>query len=134
MLLVVALSVLLHQIIFDQVITPRILGGHVGLHPILSIVALLAGNVLLGIIGMILAVPVAASIQVVVLTLVPKLRHDVAISADEHAPPDTTASISEETKDQQLSTDATEELHRSVNQAVEHIEEKARLAKDAEAA
>jgi predicted PurR-regulated permease PerM len=134
MVLVVALSVLLHQIIFDQVITPRILGGHVGLHPILSIVALLAGNELLGILGMILAVPVAASIQVVVLTLVPKLRHEVAISADEHAPPDTTESLSEETKNQQVSTDATSELHRSVTQAVDHIEEQAKLAAEADSA
>lgn len=130
MILVVALNVLLHQIIFDQVITPRILGGHVGLHPILSIVALLAGNVLLGILGMVLAVPVAASIQVVVLTLVPKLRHEVAVSADMHAPVDSTASLSKETQDQQLATDATEELHRSVTEAVDHIEEQANLARE----
>jgi predicted PurR-regulated permease PerM len=126
MILVVGLNVLLHQILFDQIITPRILGSHVGLHPILSIVALLAGNVLLGILGMVLAVPVAASIQVVVLTLVPKLRHEVALSADAHAAPDTTASLSEETKEQQASTDATEELHRSVGQAVDNIEEQVR--------
>jgi predicted PurR-regulated permease PerM len=134
MVLVVALNVLLHQIIFDQVITPRILGGHVGLHPILSIVALLAGNVLLGILGMVLAVPVAASIQVVVLTLVPKLRHDVAVSADASAPVDSTESLSKETQDQQLATDATEELHRSVSQAVDNIEQQAKLAREQDAA
>jgi len=134
MLLVVGLNVLLHQIIFDQVITPRILGGHVGLHPILSIIALLAGNVLLGILGMVLAVPVAASIQVLVLTLVPKLRHEVDISADMHSPPDTASALEQETKDQQASTDATEELHRSVTQAVDHIEEQARRSKEDEAA
>src|SRR5438477_13194109 len=52
MLMVVAANILLHQIIFDQIISPRILGGHVGLHPILSIIALLIGNSLLGIMGM----------------------------------------------------------------------------------
>jgi len=66
-------SMVMHQIVFDQIITPRILGGQVGLHPIISIVALLVGNVLLGIVGMILAVPVAACIQIAILALYPKL-------------------------------------------------------------
>jgi len=69
----VVASVILHQIVFDQIISPRILGGQVGLHPIISIVALLIGNLLLGIVGMILAVPVAACIQLAVLALQPKL-------------------------------------------------------------
>jgi predicted PurR-regulated permease PerM len=73
LLTAVGTSVLLHQVIFDQIISPRILGGHVGLHPIISIVALLAGNLLLGIIGMILAVPVAACIQMAVIAFYPKL-------------------------------------------------------------
>lgn len=77
MLVALGASVLLHQIVFDQIITPRILGGQVGLHPILSIVALLSGNILLGIAGMILAVPVAACIQIAVVSLVPKLGEDV---------------------------------------------------------
>ena len=75
-------SILLHQLVFDQVIAPRLLGGQVGLHPILSIIALLAGNLLLGIVGMILAVPVAACIQILVLALVPKLRIEVENSAN----------------------------------------------------
>ena len=77
MILAVGVSVVLHQIVFDQFISPRLLGGTVGLHPILSIIALLAGNLLLGIIGMILAVPIAACIQILVLALVPKLRVEV---------------------------------------------------------
>jgi predicted PurR-regulated permease PerM len=134
MLLVVALNILLHQIIFDQLITPRILGGHVGLHPILSIIALLAGNVLLGILGMILAVPVAACIQLIVLTLVPKLGHEIEIPANLHEKPDTVASLSAETKDQQAQRDATEELHRSVSEAVENIEAKAEAEQQSEPA
>lgn len=126
MLLVVACNVLLHQVIFDQVISPRILGGHVGLHPILSIIALLAGNVLLGVIGMVLAVPVAACVQMIVVTLVPKLRHEIALPADIHEPPDTVASLSEETKAEQVQRDATEELHASLTQAIDQIEEAAR--------
>jgi predicted PurR-regulated permease PerM len=128
MLLVVALNIILHQFLFDQIITPRILGGHVGLHPILSIIALLSGNVLLGVLGMLLAVPVAASIQMVVLTLVPKLSHEIDIPTNLHDPPDTVESLSQETKDTQVVRDATEELHRSVGEAVENAEAKAEEA------
>jgi predicted PurR-regulated permease PerM len=120
MLLVLGANILLHQIIFDQIVTPRIVGGHVGLHPILAIIALLAGNTLLGILGMILAVPVAACIQIGVLALLPKLRQEIDLTA----PEDTTASIAEETKEDQLRTDATTELHESVNHAVDTIDSK----------
>ncbi len=82
MALAVGVSIVLHQIIFDQMISPRLLGGTVGLHPILSIIALLSGNLLLGIIGMILAVPIAACIQILILALVPKLRVEVESSGN----------------------------------------------------
>jgi predicted PurR-regulated permease PerM len=121
-LLVIALNILLHQFLFDQIISPRILGGHVGLHPILSIVALLAGNVLLGILGMLLAVPIAASIQMVVLALVPKLSHEIALASDIHETPQTRRDLEEETKEDQVKLDATEHLHNAVTQAVENLE------------
>jgi predicted PurR-regulated permease PerM len=73
-LLAVVTSVILHQVIFDSSSLRGSWAVQVGLHPILSIVALLAGNALLGILGMILAVPVAACVQIGVLSLVPKLR------------------------------------------------------------
>jgi predicted PurR-regulated permease PerM len=121
-LLLIVLNVLLHQFLFDQIITPRILGGHVGLHPILSIVALLAGNVLLGVLGMLLAVPVAASIQMVVLALVPKLSHEIALSPNIHEPPQTRESLEDDIQEQQLKVDATEELHTAVTNAVDALE------------
>lgn len=46
------------------VLQPRIMGNHVGLHPLTVIFAVLAGGELLGIWGMLLAVPVAAVIKV----------------------------------------------------------------------
>jgi hypothetical protein len=116
MLIVLAANILLHQVIFDQIITPRILGGHVGLHPILSIVALLAGNALLGLVGMILAVPVAACIQIGILALVPKLAQDIPPPSTEEG------DIAQQTKDHQLNVDATKELHKTVTDAVETIE------------
>ena len=120
MLLVVGLSLLLHQVIFDQIISPRILGGRVGLHPILSITALLAGNVLLGIVGMLLAVPVAACIQMGILTLHPILGEEIPLSEGKST--DTVASLTEETSKEHL-MDATEELHRSVSEAVDRMDE-----------
>lgn len=87
MLWVTLAMVLLHQVVFDQVISPRVLGGQVGLHPILSILALLSGDALFGIGGMLLAVPAAASLQVIIVHLLPRLaRHvDVQVQKD---PPD----------------------------------------------
>ena len=124
MLVAVGASVVLHQIIFDQIITPRILGSHVGLHPILSIVALLAGNLLLGIIGMILAVPVAACIQIAVLTVLPKLAFDVEISTpgSTAAPASAHAEESEATK---ADMGAAEQMKVAVSEAVEKVEEEA---------
>lgn len=46
------------------VITPKIVGDTVGLHPLIAIVALLIGGQMLGISGMLLAIPVAAILKV----------------------------------------------------------------------
>ncbi len=67
------------QLTFDQVITPRVVGGSVGLHPVASIFALMVGAQIFGIVGMVLAFPVAASVQRVLCYYFPKL----ALRADE---------------------------------------------------
>ena len=46
-----------------QILAPRILGHSVGLHPILSVFALLVGTVLFGLLGAFFACPVAGIIQ-----------------------------------------------------------------------
>ncbi|MBC8063851.1 MAG: AI-2E family transporter [Chlorobia bacterium] len=122
MLISVAVSTVLHQIIFDQIITPRILGGHVGLHPILSIIALLAGNLLLGIVGMILAVPVAACIQIAVVTMIPKLAVEVDLPPPT-AGPESGAIRNEEALEVAKDIDASEKMKEAVATAVEEIEE-----------
>jgi len=66
--------VVLNSVIFDPIVTPRIVGKSVGLHPVLSLFALVAGGHLWGPLGMVLAVPLAASIQEIVLEINPKLR------------------------------------------------------------
>ncbi len=70
---------LTHFAIFDQIVTPRVLGKQVGLHPILTILALLIGYQVWGLSGMLIAVPLAASIQVLVVHLVPKLANEMEL-------------------------------------------------------
>lgn len=54
------------QIIEGNILSPKIIGDSVGLHPLWIIFALMAGGSLFGILGMLLAVPVAAVIGVLV--------------------------------------------------------------------
>lgn len=60
----IAMIFLIGQFLEGNVITPRIMGKSVGLHPLWILFALMAGGALLGIVGMLLAVPVAAVIGV----------------------------------------------------------------------
>jgi predicted PurR-regulated permease PerM len=78
-LAIVACLILLHQVLFDQVITPRVLGRQVGVHPILAIIALMSGNALAGPLGMLIAVPIAASLQIVLVHLIPKLGQELSL-------------------------------------------------------
>jgi predicted PurR-regulated permease PerM len=52
------------QAVEGGVITPKIVGNKVGLHPVITILALLIGGQLFGIFGMLLAVPVTAVLNV----------------------------------------------------------------------
>ena len=63
-----------NSIIFDNIISPRVLGGSVGLSLPWSMFALMLGGSLFGIAGMILAVPIGAAIKVLLVELVPKLE------------------------------------------------------------
>ncbi len=125
LLLAVGLSTVLHQIIFDQIISPRVLGGHVGLHPILSIIALLFGNVLLGIIGMILAVPIAACIQLAVLAILPKLSLVIPIQLQIPEAKEEVATNLTETKKENPDKTASEVMRAAVSAAVEFVDEAA---------
>ncbi|BDI32326.1 AI-2E family transporter [Capsulimonas corticalis] len=68
----IVFTLILNQV-FDNVITPRVVGGGVGLHPVASLFALTLGGELFGLWGLLLSVPVAASIQVILLRVFPKL-------------------------------------------------------------
>ena len=54
------------QFIEGNFLTPNLVGDSVGLHPVWIMFALLAGGVLLGFLGLMIAVPVAAIIGVLV--------------------------------------------------------------------
>jgi predicted PurR-regulated permease PerM len=69
-----AVTIVVANQISDMWITPKIVGKAVGLHPVLAIIALLIGGSLFQFTGMIIAVPVAASIQIVVLEFYPPLK------------------------------------------------------------
>ncbi|MFQ6132541.1 MAG: AI-2E family transporter [Armatimonadota bacterium] len=80
-LLAVGIQIAINQV-FDNIVMPRIVGERVGLHPLAVIFALMAGYQIWGIIGMIVAVPVAASIKIVVMKAYPALeRADAEVAA-----------------------------------------------------
>lgn len=54
----------LGQFLEGNFLTPKLVGENIGLHPVWVMFALLAGGVLLGLLGMIIAVPLAACIGV----------------------------------------------------------------------
>lgn len=62
---------LVGQFLEGNFLTPKLVGDSVGLHPVWIMFALLAGGVLLGFLGLMIAVPVAAVIGVL-------LRHAIA--------------------------------------------------------
>lgn len=57
------------QLFEGSIITPKIVGDTIGLHPLVAIVALLIGGQLFGILGMLLAVPATAVLQVFLRSL-----------------------------------------------------------------
>ncbi len=70
----VAATLLILNQLFDNAVSPKLVGKAVGIHPALAIVALLIGGRMFGLGGMILSVPVAASIQIIVLEFCPQFR------------------------------------------------------------
>lgn len=55
---------LVGQFVEGNILTPKLLGGSVGLHPLWILFALMAGGAMFGIVGMLVAVPIAASVGV----------------------------------------------------------------------
>lgn len=64
--LIVVLAGIGLNTLFDMLITPRLLGGAVGLRPLAALVAIVVGATIGGIWGMMLAVPVTASLLIII--------------------------------------------------------------------
>ncbi|NMB44953.1 MAG: AI-2E family transporter [Firmicutes bacterium] len=62
---VVVLFIVVNQL-EAVILSPHIIGGRVGLHPVVTIFALLAGGHLFGVAGVLLAVPIAATLRVTI--------------------------------------------------------------------
>lgn len=62
------------QFLEGNFLTPKLVGDSVGLHPVWVMFALLAGGVLLGFLGLMLAVPVAAIIGVLVRNMIKRYK------------------------------------------------------------
>ncbi len=60
-------------IVFDTLVVPRVVGKSVGVHPLLALFSLVVGAKLFGLPGMIVAMPVTASLQVAIKHMYPDL-------------------------------------------------------------
>ena len=76
MLLWVLVIFLSGQLIESFVLTPRLLGARIGLHPVAVIFAAMAGGQLFGFFGVLLALPVAAVLKVFLRQVLQHYRHD----------------------------------------------------------
>jgi predicted PurR-regulated permease PerM len=63
---IIATIFLVGQIIEGNFLTPKLVGDSVGLHPLWVLFSLMAGGAILGLLGMFLAVPVAATLGVLI--------------------------------------------------------------------
>lgn len=68
-----AVAILIIQQIDGWIIVPKIVGDCVKLHPVVVLLAILIGGNLFGLLGMLLAVPVAAFIRLLLARYVPEL-------------------------------------------------------------
>jgi predicted PurR-regulated permease PerM len=62
------------QLVESYVLTPRLVGQAVGLHPVVYIVALIAGANMFGFVGMLVAIPVTAVLKVLLISAVDAYR------------------------------------------------------------
>jgi predicted PurR-regulated permease PerM len=81
---IVAGIFILGQVLEGNVLTPKLVGERVGLHPVWVIFALFAGGTVLGFLGMLLALPVAAATGVLVRFAVAQFRLSPIFLGDDH--------------------------------------------------
>ena len=72
------------QLLEGNVLTPKLVGERVGLHPVWVIFSLFAGGAVLGFMGMLLALPVAASVGVLTRFALAQYRQSPIYLGDDH--------------------------------------------------
>jgi predicted PurR-regulated permease PerM len=86
-LIVIGIGILLDQV-FDNVVSPRMLGERLGIHPAaLLVMAIVAAN-LLGVVGLILAAPALATFQLMVRYVTRKMLELDPFPPDAEHPPE----------------------------------------------
>jgi predicted PurR-regulated permease PerM len=83
---VIAAIFLVGQLIEGNILSPKLVGDSVGMHPLWVFFALMAGGALFGILGMLLAVPVAAVAGVLLAFAIARYKMSRYYKA-EHLPP-----------------------------------------------
>ena len=53
------------QILDNALILPLVMQGQINVHPVLCLLGVLAGNILGGVLGMIIAIPVIGCVQII---------------------------------------------------------------------
>lgn len=81
----------LGQFLEGNVLTPKLVGGSVGLHPVWLLFALSAFGSVFGFVGMLVAVPVAASLGVVTRFLIARYRESLLYQGISPPAPDAAA-------------------------------------------
>lgn len=73
------------QIIEGAFLTPRLIGSHVGLHPVWVLFAIFAGGEIMGFVGVLIALPVAAATGVMVRHVIDRYLDSTLKKGDEPA-------------------------------------------------
>jgi predicted PurR-regulated permease PerM len=79
-------SLVVLNMTFDNLVVPRVVGKELGLHPLTVLFALLAGGQFGGILGMVVAIPVAGAIKAVLLHIFPQLAAPIPDTVQQLAP------------------------------------------------
>lgn len=89
----VVLVFVIGQVLEGSVLTPRLVGERIGLHPVAVIFAVMAGGQLYGFFGILLALPAAAVVMVLIRHVVSRYRGSTLY---DHAPSDPDTGRSDE--------------------------------------
>ena len=112
---IMLLMVQVTNFIFDNYISPKIVGESIGIHPLVSIFAILAGGKLFGFWGLVLGSPCAGIIKIFMMKLYPTLFEEI--------PSPTTTENNETTEDNKQEDNKQEEKKQEDNKQEENKQE-----------